>query len=438
MSSTHSYRAPLIRRILPWIYVGLFLVTAPLLIFYTSGYRYNFKKGVIERNGTLIVDSIPSGSDVFIDHQPSGEKTPVTFQQMAPGWHSVRVTKAGYGSWQQEVFVRAERVSFIDRVRLWKQGDPVLVSRGNYVRLKSDPAGERMLAFKHVEQDLQIGWWSPIQSANFVPFPVVHGEDYPLRWRSDGEAVVLGGTAAIPDTWFVKAARARTSIESVPDGRYHWSGAKLIGVAANSSLTVDVENGQIERRVLPALTHETSGSIELRTSTSTGRLLLADSSFLGRLFSLPSGNWSIHEWRRPYLFVSDGRHWLGTRLRLGSLPDTVRVEGDYPRWSPDLKNPRAAFVNEHEISIWSPEGPATVIWRQSTPILSAVWNEDGNVLYVADAQRVFALALDSGQDVKPVHLGTFDRVWDVTVQGTSIFAVGERGQDRGIFKLPGM
>ena len=183
MSSTHSYRTPLIRRILPWIYVVIFFVTAPLVVFYTSGYRYNFKKGAVERNGTLIVDSIPTGGDVSIDNQASGEKTPITFQQMTPGWHSVRVTKAGYGSWQQEVFVRAERVSFIDHVGLWKLGDPVLISSGDYVRLENDLARERLLAFRTIDQTLQIGWWSPTQSANYVPFPAARGIDYPLRWQ---------------------------------------------------------------------------------------------------------------------------------------------------------------------------------------------------------------------------------------------------------------
>ncbi len=422
------------------MYVVIFFITAPLLVFYTSGYRYNFKKGAVERNGTLIVDSTPSGGSVVIDGRDTGEKTPVTFQQITPGWHSVLVTKPEYGSWQQDIFVRAERVAFTDHIRLWRQGEPLLVSAGDYIRLANDPARERLLAFQATDKGTQLAWWSSTQSANFVPISLPSSSiaTLPLHWRADGEAVLLGGSMGVSKSWLVKAARARTSAEALPEGRYHWSGTELIGVSGRSTLTVDADTGKIERTVLASDTLEQSGSIELRTTTTTGQLLLSDSSFLGRLFSLPNGLWSITEWHRPYLFLSDGPRWLGIRLRLGGLPDAMRAEGDHPRWSPDTKNPQAAFVNEHEISLWSPDKPVRVIWRQSTPIRNAVWNEDGGVLYVADAQSVFALTLDNGQDPRPIQLGIFDEVYDIALQGTDIFAVGTRGKDRGIFKLPGM
>lgn len=437
MSSTHSYRAPLIRRILPWVYVAIFCITAPLLVFYTSGYRYNFKKGAVERNGTLIVDSTPNGGVVFIDGRDTGEKTPVTFQQIPPGWHSVQVSKPGYGTWQQEILVRAERVAFTDHIRLWRQGEPTLISAGPYVRLASDPTRERLLAFQSTASSTSVGWWSATQQANTIPLPREHASA-PLRWRTDGEAVLIGGTRDMPSSWYVQAARARTTVEALPNGTYHWSGNELIGFQGRSQLSVDVARAQIERTTLPTGIEERSGSIELRVATSSNQLLLADSSFLGRLFSLPNGRWSIHDWHRPYLFLSDGIHWLGIRLRLGVLPTAMRAEGDYPRWSPDTDNPRAAFVNEHEIRLWNPETPETVVWRQSTPIRNAVWNDDGGVLYVADAQSVFALPLDNGQDPRPVQLGVFDEVWDVAVQGTTIFAVGKRGDQQGIFRLPGI
>lgn len=422
------------------MYVVIFFITAPLLVFYTSGYRYNFKKGAVERNGTLIVDSTPSGGSVTIDGQDTGEKTPVTFQKMTPGWHSIFVTKPEYGSWQQDIFVRAERVAFTDHIRLWKQGEPQLVSAGPYIRLTNDPARERLLAFQATDTGTQLAWWSATQSANFVPLPIPSSSiaRLPLRWRTGGETLLLGGTMNASKSWLVKAARARTSLEVLPEGRYHWSGMELVGTNGRSALAVDADTGKIERETLASDIVEQSGSIEIRTTTTSGQLLLSDSSFLGRLLSLPNGLWSISEWHRPYLFLSDSSRWLGIRLRLGGLPDAMRAEGDYPRWSPDTKNPRAAFVNEHEISLWSPDKPARVIWRQSTPIRNAVWNEDGGVLYVADAQTVFALTLDNGQDPRPIQLGVFDEVYDVALQGTDIFVVGTRGKDRGIFKLPGM
>lgn len=439
MSSQTPYQTPLIRRILPWIYAVIFFITAPLLIFYTSGYRYNFKKSAVERNGTLIVDSLPHGGTVFIDGQDSGEKTPVTFQQMTPGWHNVKVGKPGYTSWQQDVLIRAERVTFSDRVRLWRQGAPTLLSNGSYVRLASDPNRERLLAFE-AASTTAVGWWSPSKRANLVPLALATSSipHLSLRWREDSEGVLLGGNDELTQSWFVKASNNQTTIESLPAGRYHISGNALIGVNGSTLLNVDTDQNQIERLILSTNIREQSGSISLQTATSSDSLLLSDSSFLGRLFSLPIGGWSIYEWHRPFLFLADGTRWLGIRLHLGNTPDVMRAEGDYPRWSPDTKHPRAAFVDTHEIHLWSPDMPETVIWRQSTPILNAVWNDQGDVLYIADQQQVFALPIDTLQESHPVTLGQFDQVWDIATEGTTLYAVAKQGAQRGIFTIPAL
>lgn len=437
MSSQTPYHTPFIRRILPWIYAVIFFITAPLLIFYTSGYRYNFKKSAVERNGTLIVDSLPHSASVFIDGRDSGERTPVTLQQMTPGWHNVRVVKTGYTSWQQDVLIRAERVTFTDRVRIWKQGSPNLISSGSYVRLASDPNRERLLAFEAATAT-KVGWWSPTKQANVVSLTLATSSiaTLPLRWRDDSEAVLLGGKGTVSGSWLVKASNNQTTIEKLPDGRYHWSGNTLIGVNGSTSLAVDTDKTQIERSTLPANIQERSGSIALQTATSSDHLLLSDSSFLGRLFSLPAGNWSIDEWHRPFLFLADETRWLGIRLHLGDAPDAMRAEGDYPRWSPDTKHPRAAFVDTHEIHLWSPDVPERVIWRQSTPILNVVWNDQGDVLYIADQQQVFALPIDTLQESHPVTLGQFDEVFDVAVEGTTVYVAAKRGDEQGIFTVP--
>ena len=439
MSSSHPYGPSRLRRILPWIYVVIFFILAPTIVFYTSGYRYNFKKGAVERNGTLIVDSTPGNAHVIVDGQDNGDKTPVTFQEMTPGWHHVEISKSGYGSWQQDVFVRAERVTFSNHIRLWKQGSPELVSTGNYTRLESDPARERILAFQEDASGTRVGWWSPNQQAKTVLLKRSNAATLPIRWRDDREAAMLGGTSSTSATWIVKATTGQTTAESLPAGSYTWSGNQLVGTDAQSQLTVDIDQQRIERTTLPTGVVEQSGSIELQTSTSTGRMLLADSSFLGRLFTLPDGNWSISEWHRPYLFLSsDNGEWLGVRMHLGEAPDTVRATGDYPRWSPDTKVPQAAFVNTYEIRLWSPDHPTTEIWRQSEALQDVVWNDDGGVLYAADAKHVFALPLDAQEDLHPVDLGDFDQVWDVAIQGTTIYVSASLHGVRGLYQLPGV
>lgn len=426
------------RRILPWIYALIFLIIAPILIFYTSGYRYNAKKGTIERNGTLIVDSQPGSALVTIDGQSTNQKTPITFQQLAPGWHHVLVTRSGYKDWRQDVLVRAERVTFLDTIKLWKQGDPTLISAGPYLRLENDPTRTRLLAFQSQGTSTQVGWWSPTNVPDWrTPTRIPSPDTIPVRWRSDGEAALLGGTDSETSSWLVQTANNQQRLDVLPDGHYHWSGNELIGSDGRDKVTINTNQGRIERAILPTSVIEQSGSIELRSTTSSSdQQLLADSSFLGQLFGLPRGKWSISQWQRPLLFLVNGNSWLGIRLRVGTPPDAMSVTGDYPRLSPDTKHLRAIFLNRYEISLWTPDQPSLVIWRQSTPIKQVIWNEDGRILYVADQNKVFALSIDLTGEVHAFDLATFDEVSSIAIQDTKVYVVGKRNNEQGIFQLP--
>ena len=131
--------APLHRRILPWIFIGIFLVVAPALVFYTAGYRWNPKKGKVELNGTIIFDSTPAGASIKIDGRPTDFVTPVTVQDMPPGIHQFSVEKSGYRSWQKSLEVRSEHVTFANTITLWKDTQPSLFTSGTTTSLSISP-----------------------------------------------------------------------------------------------------------------------------------------------------------------------------------------------------------------------------------------------------------------------------------------------------------
>ncbi|MFH0780181.1 MAG: hypothetical protein V1928_05025, partial [Parcubacteria group bacterium] len=50
--------------------IVLFLVAAPILILYTAGYRYNFKKNQVQKTGALVISTAPSGAEVTLNNEP--------------------------------------------------------------------------------------------------------------------------------------------------------------------------------------------------------------------------------------------------------------------------------------------------------------------------------------------------------------------------------
>src|SRR5689334_14530175 len=121
------FKTPFHRRIIPWLYVFIFLGLAPILIFYTAGYRYNPKKNALEKNGSLIIDSIPAGAQVYLDGQATGDTTPVTIQNVTPGLHAIRVERPGDIAWQKNLEVHAEQVTFANKIWLWHLTEPMFV-----------------------------------------------------------------------------------------------------------------------------------------------------------------------------------------------------------------------------------------------------------------------------------------------------------------------
>src|SRR3990167_10956256 len=72
------------RRIVYSLFIAAFIVTAPLVIIYTQGYRYNLKHQRLEPTGTLVLSTIPKGATISLNGQVIKFLTPKTLQAVLP------------------------------------------------------------------------------------------------------------------------------------------------------------------------------------------------------------------------------------------------------------------------------------------------------------------------------------------------------------------
>lgn len=436
MSSPRYYRAPLFRRLLPWLYLGLFCVTAPLLIFYSSGYRYNLKKGQIERNGTLIVDSTPKGAAVFINSQNTDEKTPVTFQNMIPGWVHLHVEKAGYYPWDESLLIRPERVSFAHQIQLWRESQPEFLGSSSITQLQADPLGEKMAAiFSSSTSSPVLRFWSPEAgfSSPLVLSNATQNSQFELAWREDGQALLIQEMNGERHTWWARYRRSQGEINPLPQGRYHWSKSELIGNDGLSVVRLDPLRSRVERTPLPTQAISESTDLELRISTSSEQRILVDESLLTHLYLLPRGAWEFAENQRPVILLRDLDQWLGVELRFGQ-PVVETLRGDHPRWNPVSKSPMAVFLHEGEVWIWEFEKEPRLIWRQSEPLREIAWHKSGNALFMADGKSLHVIHLtDPTQSSQ--RLADFDELSDFTFVNNELYISGTREGKTGMWRL---
>src|SRR3989338_2860476 len=57
------------RRAVYVFFIIVFLIVTPLVVLYSQGYRYNFKRGKVQKTGILIISSIPKSADIYLNNQ---------------------------------------------------------------------------------------------------------------------------------------------------------------------------------------------------------------------------------------------------------------------------------------------------------------------------------------------------------------------------------
>lgn len=77
------------------------------VIFYSRGFKPNFKNGTVERTGLIVATSIPTGAQVFLDGRlTSATNTNIAY--LEPRTYKIRIEKDGYTSWEKDIDIKAD------------------------------------------------------------------------------------------------------------------------------------------------------------------------------------------------------------------------------------------------------------------------------------------------------------------------------------------
>ena len=105
--------------ILFFLFVLAFLISAPLVVLYTSGYRYQLNSNKILKTGVLSVSTIPKVASLFIDDKEETARTPVVIDTILPGTHVISLQKDGYIKWSKSLEIFSQSTTFAENVVLF-------------------------------------------------------------------------------------------------------------------------------------------------------------------------------------------------------------------------------------------------------------------------------------------------------------------------------
>jgi hypothetical protein len=429
------YRAPFHRRILPWIFAIVFIAAAPALVFYTAGYRWNPKKDKIERNGTLIIDSVPAGAHVFLNGRSMEDVTPVTLQNVAPGNYLVRVERDGYYPWQKRLDVYPEFVTFANTIRLWRVASPAVFIPQPATAIQSSPNENFIAALVTTSSSTDlIVWTSSGEEQLRASLGSFDATGSSIRWSSNSRGLLVEHPSATGTSGWIANIRSGTPPVALPSGTYEWEGSFVRGRSGRDRISIDFENDRFERTELPPGIHDRLGSLTIRQATGTRSLVLFQEENATRGLVLPPGEWEIVGTVGKQLILRDGNSWLS--LDPDEITPVVhRVTGDRLRAYVSRQKTSYLLVDGGELWLWDPANEPELLLRQSQPIIEATWDEDGREVIFATASAISALDLDQRDGRLQTPLTQLDRITGLALFRKTLLLTGERNGASGVWKL---
>jgi hypothetical protein len=133
------------RRVIAGIFILAFFLTAPILILYTAGFTYNWKKQELSRTGSLVLKTAPRGATVKINGKEIPYKTPFRLNELPPNQYKIEVEKTGAYPWMKTLPVKSQETTFAENIILFKKSAPQNILAGAASRLQLSPNGREAI-----------------------------------------------------------------------------------------------------------------------------------------------------------------------------------------------------------------------------------------------------------------------------------------------------
>ncbi len=425
-------KAPFHRRIIPIIFTIVFFAVAPALLFYAAGYRWNPKKGQVERNGTVIFDTQPTGASITIDGRNISQKTPITIQDMTPGLHSFGLSKNGYHDWTKSLDVYPEKVTFVDDVWLWKNATSTLLYPTDASILSMSPDGAKLFL---ASASPTRGTIFDLASSNATDLTFKDGyiPAEKLEWSENSRFLLSGTFKTDKQNWIIDSFVTHQPM-LLMSADYRWSGTDLVGNDGQTQTFLRTSDYGLSRNPLAKDQVDAMATAEIRHASGTSDLVYVSLDQPDRGLVLPQGNWKIESVLKDHAVLNDGNRWLSLEFTKDK-PEYHTADGDRLRSITVKKQITTLLVNGSELWIWNHLAEPELIQRQSENIVDAAWHREGSNVFFATDKGIFALGLDARDRRLITQLDSFDDIKGLSFESKRLLILGRKGSESGVWSL---
>lgn len=434
-----------LRTILFWLFVTAFFCTAPLLVLYTFGFRYNFQTNRVEHTGIISVSTTPKGAVITIDGKTARQTTPTLLKQLLPREHTITLSKDGYLPWTKTVRSEERATVFLDGVVLWAdQGPTKDVSTSDLHLLNPTHTALAQLVTNGVWTEAWVEDLQKNERTLVNRFPGSDPASVSLFWSPDGEwllfqqndttsVVKRDGTELTPLTEHLPHTNSRLWWD---EGTPHT--LVLSTQAETTMLTIPaLESTPIIPTATETLISQDGSFIFTRqTPTQTFVVDLVNGSETV-IAILPKGTYQFAESRSPFLLLFETR-----KNRLVMLdrkdhdqPILLQTEAKEATWSPVA--PTLLYTDGFETHLFAADTLRdTLIDRVSRPVSSVTWHPSGTSVLLAHEDGIVAYDLHEPGQLVRTPLNNAKNVTQIAMdnKGALLFFLGTLQGDYGLYR----
>ncbi|OGH80318.1 MAG: hypothetical protein A3I29_04755 [Candidatus Magasanikbacteria bacterium RIFCSPLOWO2_02_FULL_44_11] len=215
---------PIRRLILVTFIVAFFLIT-PLMLLYTTGYRYDWKAGIIRETGGLSIDATPVDADVYLNDLPLDSSLPIRLKNITPKKYHIKISARGYFDWEKEIIVERKQTTYIKDIQLLKKTQAMLYEiRSGKTILLGSTAKDTPVSFfwsnKHPFLAAAFGQNTfqqivTVNSENTTEISAITGHTITrLLWRETSEPVLYLSTSSSLSSFYPRLREERPIIKN--------------------------------------------------------------------------------------------------------------------------------------------------------------------------------------------------------------------------------
>ncbi|MBT7431959.1 PEGA domain-containing protein, partial [bacterium] len=101
------------RRLYLLFFIILFFLTAPVIVLFAKGYRFDTVNNIFVYSGSITIKSAPRDIDIYVDNKKQKKSKlsvingSYTLNGIRPGKHTIACKKEGYTSWSKTINVHS-------------------------------------------------------------------------------------------------------------------------------------------------------------------------------------------------------------------------------------------------------------------------------------------------------------------------------------------